>query len=88
MSVRPSLLAIAALIGMPGVALAKHPAMERPYTAHYDAKRGVYCIRFFSDALAADAHPGRSPILCQSRERWADEKVIIHHTGRSEQAAR
>ena len=88
MSMIPSLLALAALAAAPDAGVEQPKAAPRAYTVRYDANRDVYCIRFFSDALAADAHPGRSAITCRSRERWADEKVFIHHAGRPELAAR
>ncbi|MFG6282600.1 hypothetical protein [Sphingomonas sp. S6] len=88
MSILPPLLALAALAASPAAAVDRADAPPRAYTVRYDASRDVYCIRFFSDALAADPHPGRSAITCQSRERWADEQVFIHHAGRPALAAR
>lgn len=88
MSIASSLLALAAMAATPGVAVSPDGAATRAYTVRYDAGRDVYCIRFFSDALAADPRPGRGPITCRSRERWAAERVFIHHAGRPEVAAR
>lgn len=89
MHLTPALLAATALLGgMTSPAVARTAADPRAYTIRYDAPRGTYCIRFFSDALAADPHPGGPALRCRTRAQWAHHKVMIHAPARPDEAAR
>lgn len=75
------LIASAAATVMPTtLARAQDGSPARAYTVRYDVARDRYCIRFFSDALAADPRPGRPAARCRSRAAWAKERVFIRHT--------
>lgn len=75
----PVLAASAAIIAVATPSIARKPADDRPYRVSYDARRGVYCIRLFSDGLAADPRPGGRGTTCRTRDRWAQQGVFIAH---------
>lgn len=47
------------------------------YRVRHDARRNVYCIRFFADLPAADPTPGPTRDTCQSRAAWNADGVQI-----------
>ncbi len=75
----PVLAASAAIIAVATPSIARKPADDRPYRVSYDARRGVYCIRLFSDGLAADPRPGGPGTTCRTRDRWVQQGVFITH---------
>ncbi|GHH23593.1 hypothetical protein GCM10008023_34720 [Sphingomonas glacialis] len=81
-----TLLAAAVLLtGQPPAAIARSGATTtEDYRVRYDARRDVYCVRFFADPPAADPHPGPSIDTCQSRDAWAREDVRIDRLPPSE----
>lgn len=79
------MIAAAMLIGAapPATATTQGRTTTEAYRARYDARRDVYCIRFFADPPAADPRPGPSRDTCQSRTAWAKEGVAIDRVPRS-----
>ncbi len=78
---RQTVLIIAAALASfagAGPASAGRAAEDRQYTATFQADRGVYCIRFFSDTLN-DPRPNTAASSCMTRARWAKQQVFIEH---------
>lgn len=66
-----------------GTARARTGTTPEEYRARYDARRDVYCIRFFADPVPADPRPGPSSDICQSRAAWAREGLKVDRVPRS-----
>jgi hypothetical protein len=79
MNMSACLIAVAALavVASPGTASPRRTTTTETYRVTYEGSRDVYCIRFFSDAQAADPHPGGPGIICHSRTAWAKQGVRI-----------
>ncbi|CAN5505032.1 hypothetical protein BH10PSE14_BH10PSE14_32100 [soil metagenome] len=79
MNMTACLIAIAAIApaASPATASARRTTTTETYRVTYEGSRDVYCIRFFSDAQAADPHPGGPGIACYSRAAWAKHGVQI-----------
>ncbi|WP_137898487.1 hypothetical protein [Sphingomonas sp. 2SG] len=52
------------------------------YTAQYDQRRDVYCIKFFADLPAAMPQPGPSKDICKSQAGWAKEGIQVNRANR------
>jgi hypothetical protein len=52
------------------------------YSAQYDERRHVYCIKFFDDLPAAMPQPGPSRDICKSQAAWAKEGIRVSRGGR------
>lgn len=61
-------------------------AKDLQYTASYQAERGVYCIRFFSDSWS-DPRPNTAAATCMTRARWAQQRVFIQHRRSTDEIA-
>lgn len=79
MNMTTCLIAVAALatVASPAAASARRTTTTATYRVTYEDSRDVYCIRFFSDAQAADPHPGVPGIACHSRAAWAKQGIQI-----------
>ncbi|MFA5964866.1 MAG: hypothetical protein WC804_12680 [Sphingomonas sp.] len=79
MNMTTSLIAVAALaaVASPATASPRRTTTTETYRVTYEDTRDVYCIRFFSDAQAADPHPGSPGVTCRSRAAWAKQGIRI-----------
>jgi hypothetical protein len=68
----------ASIMTIAAPALAQVSSPSRAYTASYKPARGVYCIRFFSDALK-EPRPNVPAPDCMTAARWAKRGVFIQH---------
>lgn len=74
-------LAAALLVAVPPAQASTRHGLTttETYRVRHDARRDVYCIRFFADPPAADPRPGPTRDTCQSRAAWGIEGVEIEH---------
>jgi hypothetical protein len=75
-------LLIASLSIGAAAALPRTRTITDDYTARYDERRHVYCIKFFADLPAAMPQPGPSRDICKSQAAWAKEGVRVSRAGR------
>ncbi len=73
---------IASLSGGAVAAPRRATTITEDYRVQYDARRDLYCIKFFADLPAAMPQPGPSRDMCKSGAAWAKEGVQVRRVGR------
>jgi hypothetical protein len=75
-------LLIATLSSRAAAAPPRTRTLTDEYSAQYDERRHVYCIKFFAELPAAMPQPGPSRDICKSQAAWAKEGIRVSRGGR------